>query len=80
MNREITHLKRTEEKSRNEATQEKTRADKLQAELEQANRNMGGLREELAVARVEADKLKDAMKVKDDDIAFLEDMPIDRKA
>lgn len=69
--REITHLKRTEEKAREEATQSKARADKLQAELEQANKDMAGMREELAGVRVEADKLKEAMKVKDDEVSFL---------
>jgi hypothetical protein len=69
--REITLLKRTEEKARNDATQEKARADKLQATLEQAQNALTGAREELAGVRVEADKLKEAMKVKDDEIAFL---------
>jgi chromosome segregation ATPase len=69
--REITQLKRTEEKARNEATQEKTRADKLQGDLEQANKDVAGAREELAGARVEADKLREAMKPKDDEISFL---------
>jgi chromosome segregation ATPase len=69
--REITHLKRTEEKARTEATQAQTKAEKVQADLEQANKDMGGLREELAGARVEADKLRDAMKVKDDEVSFL---------
>jgi chromosome segregation ATPase len=69
--REITLLKRTEEKARNEATQEKARADKIQATLEQAQNALAGAREELAGVRVEADKLKEAMKVKDEDIAFL---------
>jgi uncharacterized coiled-coil DUF342 family protein len=58
---EITHLKRTEEKAREEATQAKTRADKLQADYEQANKDLAGLREELADARAEADKLREAM-------------------
>ena len=69
--REITLLKRTEEKARNEATQEKARANKLQATLEQAQGSLANAREELAGARVEADKLKDAVKVKDDEISFL---------
>jgi len=69
--REITLLKRTEEKARNEAAQEKARADKLQAALEQANNNLAMAREELAVAKVEAGKLHEAMKVKDDEISFL---------
>ena len=69
--REITLLKRTEEKARNEATQEKARADKLQATLEQAQGSLANAREELAGVRVEADKLKEAMKVKDDDVSFL---------
>jgi chromosome segregation ATPase len=62
--REITHHKRTEEKAREEATQAKTRADKLQVELAQAHKDLGG-------ARVEADKLKEAMKVKEDEVSFL---------
>jgi len=69
--RQITHLKRTEEKSRNEATQEKSRADKLQDALEQAQSALAAAREELAGARVEADKLKEAMRVKDDEVSFL---------
>ena len=69
--REITQLKRTEEKARNDATQEKTRADKLQGDLEQAKKDVAGAREELAEARVEADKLRAAMKPKDDEISFL---------
>ena len=69
--RKITHLKRTEEKTQNEATQAQTRADKLQIELEQAHKELAGAREELAGARVEADKLKEAMKVKDSEVSFL---------
>ena len=69
--REITHLKRAEEKARTEATQAQTNADKLQADLEQAHSDLAGAREELAGARVEADKLKEAMKVKDDEVSFL---------
>jgi len=69
--REITNLKRTEEKARNEATQEKTRAEKLQGDLEQAQNALAGAREELAGIKVEADKLKEAMKVKDDEVSFL---------
>lgn len=69
--REITQLKRTEEKARNEATQEKARVDKLQAALGQAQNALAGARENLAAARVEVDKLRDAMKVKDDEVSFL---------
>jgi chromosome segregation ATPase len=69
--RQITHLKRTEEKARNEATQEKTRADKLQATHEQAQSALANAREDLAAVRVEADKLREAVKVKDDEVAFL---------
>lgn len=69
--REITLLKRTEEKSRNEATQEKARADKLQDALEQAQSALAGAREELAATRVEADKMKEAMRVRDDEVSFL---------
>jgi hypothetical protein len=69
--REITHLKRTEEKARNDATQEKARADKLQVELEQAHTAQAGAREELSAARVEADKLREAMNLKSDEISFL---------
>ena len=69
--REITLLKRTEEKARNEATREKERADKIQADLEQSQNALAVAREELAGVRVEADKLKEAMKVKDDEVSFL---------
>lgn len=69
--REITHLKRTEEKARNDATQEKARADNLQFELEQANKDLAGAREELSAARAEADKLREAMNLKSDEISFL---------
>jgi chromosome segregation ATPase len=69
--REITLLKRTEEKARNEANREKERAEKLQADLEQAQNTLAGAREDLAGVRVEADKLKEAIKVKDEDISFL---------
>ena len=55
--REITLLKRTEEKARNEATQAQARADKLQDSLEQAQSDLAGAREELAGIKVEADKL-----------------------
>ena len=64
------HLKRTEEKAREEATQAKTRADKLQGELEQANKDMGGLREELVTSKNEADKLREAMNLKTDKVNF----------
>ena len=69
--RQITHLKRTEEKARNEATQVQAKADKLQADLEQTQNALAVAREELAGVRVEADKLKEAMKVKDDEVSFL---------
>ena len=69
--RETTHLKRTEEKAREEATQAKARADRLQADLEKTHNDLAGTREELAGAKVEADKLREAMKPKDDEIAFL---------
>jgi len=69
--RQITHLKRTEEKAGTEATQAHTRANKLQADLEQAHKDLAGTMEELAGARVEADKLREAMRVRDDEISFL---------
>ena len=69
--RQITHLKRTEEKARTEATQAQARADKFQAELEQAHKDLAGAREDLAGAKVEADKLREAMNLKSDEIAFL---------
>ena len=69
--RQITHLKRTEEKAKTDATQALARADKLQAQADQAQKDLASAREELAAARVEADKLKEAMKVKDDEVAFL---------
>jgi predicted nuclease with TOPRIM domain len=62
--REITLLKRTEEKSRAEARQAQTRAEKLQADLEQAQNS-------LACIKFEADKLKEAMRVRDDEVSFL---------
>jgi chromosome segregation ATPase len=69
--RQITHLKRTEEKARTEANQAQGKADKLQAQADQAQKDLSAAREELAAIRVEADKLKEAMKVKDDEVAFL---------
>ena len=69
--RQITHLKRTEEKSRAEAIQAQTRAEKLQADLEQAHQDLAGARENQAAARVEADKLREAMRVRDDEVSFL---------
>ena len=69
--REITHLKRTEEKAREETTQAQTKAEKLQAEVEQANKNLASAREELAGAKVEANKLREAMRVRDDEVSFL---------
>jgi len=69
--REITHLKRTEEKARTEAIQAQARGEKLQADLEQVHKDLAGAREELAATRVEADKLKEAMRVRDDEVSFL---------
>lgn len=69
--RQITHLKRTEEKARAEVTQAQAKADKLQAQADQAQRDLASAKEELAAVRVEADKLREAMKVKDDEVAFL---------
>jgi len=69
--RQIMHLKRTEEKARTEATQAQARADKLQAEVEQVKSTLAGTREELAGAKVEADKLHEAMNLKGDEISFL---------
>jgi chromosome segregation ATPase len=69
--RQITHLKRTEEKARTEATQAQARADKLQAELDQNRGILAGTREELAGTKVEADKLREAMNLKGDEINFL---------
>jgi chromosome segregation ATPase len=69
--RQITHLKRTEEKARTEATQAQTRAGKLQGDLEQAHKDLAGAREELAGIKVEADKLREAMRVRDDEVSFL---------
>jgi chromosome segregation ATPase len=69
--RQITHLKRTEEKTRTEATQLQTKANKLQAELEQADKDLVGVREELVAARTEADKLRETMGLKNDEVSFL---------
>jgi chromosome segregation ATPase len=69
--RQITHLKRTEEKTRAEVTQTQAKAEKLQAQADQAQKELAGAREELAAARVEADKLREAARVKDDEVAFL---------
>ena len=69
--REITHLKRTEEKTRTEITQAQAKANKFQDDLEQANKDLASVREMLAAARVEADKLKEAMKLKEDEVSFL---------
>ena len=69
--RQITHLKRTEEKARTESTQAQARAEKLQGDLELAHKDLTGAREELAGIRVEADKLREAMRVRDDEVAFL---------
>ena len=52
----------------------KSKAEKLQAEVEQANTTMAGLKDELVAAKNEADKLRESMKVKDDDIAWLRSM------
>jgi uncharacterized protein (DUF3084 family) len=69
--RQITHLKRTEEKAKTEATQAQAKAEKLQADLEQAHKDLAGAREELAGTKVEADKLREAMNLKGDEISFL---------
>lgn len=69
--RQITHLKRTEEKTRAESTQALAKADKLQAQADQAMKDLASSREELIAARAEADKLREAMKVRDDEVAFL---------
>ena len=44
---------------------------KLQADLEQAHKDLAGAREELAGTKVEADKLREAMNLKGDEISFL---------
>jgi len=49
----------------------KAKMDKLQADLEQANKDLAGVKEELAGAKVKADKLREAMNLKGDEISFL---------
>jgi len=52
-----------------ERSQAQTKPDKLQTELERAGKDLTSLREELAKA--EADKLYEVIKLNDDEIAFL---------
>ena len=47
------------------------RAEKLQVDLEQSHEDLAGTREELAGAKVEADRLREAMNLKSDEISFL---------
>jgi chromosome segregation ATPase len=54
-----------------EATQAQARAEKLQIDLEHARESLAGTREGLAGAKVETDKLREAMTLKGDEISFL---------
>jgi chromosome segregation ATPase len=47
------------------------RAEKLQIDLEHARESLAGTREGLAGTKVEADKLREAMNLKSDEISFL---------
>ena len=69
--RQITHLKRTEEKARTEATQAQARADKLQALADQTQKDLSAAREELILARTETAKLKETLELKNDEVSFL---------
>ena len=67
LKKEIDKLKKELDEARSTSQQLKDDLLKKQSETDQVSK----LREELAVAKTEVDKLKDAMKVRDDDIAFL---------
>lgn len=43
------------------------KAETLQAEIEQANKTMAGLKEDLATAKAETDRLRESRKVTDDE-------------
>lgn len=68
---QLEDLKSAEEKARIDLTIFQSKADKLQAEIEQANKTLADMKEELAKAKAEADKLRELMKIKDDEIAWL---------
>jgi hypothetical protein len=58
------------QKARIKATKTKPRSDKLQATHQEAT-TLAGAREELSAARGEADKLRESMNLKSDEISFL---------
>ena len=67
LKKEIDRLKKDFEETRSANQHLKDDLLKRQSETDQISK----LREELAIAKTEVDKLKDSMKVRDDDIAFL---------
>jgi chromosome segregation ATPase len=69
--REMRDLKRTDEKTREELTQSQGKAEKLQAQLEQSIKDLVGMKDALAAAKAEADKLSEALRIKDEEIGFL---------
>ncbi len=69
--RQITQLQRTEEKARNEAQEAQARLSKIQGESDQATKDNATLTAQLASSMAEADKLREASKLKDEEIAFL---------
>lgn len=69
--RETVQLRRKEEQISTEAVQLRSKGEKHQAELEQDKKGLAGMKDELTTAKMEADKLREAMTAKDDEIGFL---------
>jgi len=69
--RETVQLRRKEEQISTDAVQLRSKGEKLQAELEHERKGLAGMKDELITARAEADKLREAMTAKDDEIGFL---------
>jgi chromosome segregation ATPase len=69
--RQITQLQRTEEKARNEAQEALGRLSKIQAELDQATKDNAALNAQLGATMAEAGKLRETMKLKEEEVAFL---------
>jgi chromosome segregation ATPase len=69
--RETVQLRHNEEQLSTEAVQLRSTAQRLQKELDQTGSETSQTQIELYHARAEADKLREAMRIKDDEIAFL---------
>jgi chromosome segregation ATPase len=69
--RETVQLRRKEEQLSTEAVQLRSTTQKLQKELDQARSETPQTLIELSQASAEADKLREAMRIKDDEVAFL---------